>query len=110
MAWFFLVLAGGMEMIGVTMINRLHRNRDWKSFMWMLAGFTGSFIFLALAMKDLPMGTAYAVWTGNRRGGRSDRRYAVLRRAQTFFPDFLYYPRTGSRRGAEAGFVGGRFV
>lgn len=46
------------------MINRLHRNRDWKSFMWMLAGFTGSFIFLALAMKDLPMGTAYAVWTG----------------------------------------------
>ncbi|GGA41853.1 QacE family quaternary ammonium compound efflux SMR transporter [Kroppenstedtia guangzhouensis] len=64
MAWFFLVLAGGMEMIGVTMINRLHRNRDWKSFMWMLAGFTGSFIFLALAMKDLPMGTAYAVWTG----------------------------------------------
>ena len=92
-------------MIGVTMINRLHRNRDWKSFMWMLAGFTGSFIFLALAMKDLPMGTAYAVSTGIGAAGGAIAG-SVLRRAQTFFPHFLHYPRTGSRRGAEAGFVG----
>jgi len=27
-------------------------------------GFGLSFLFLTLAMNDLPMGTAYAVWTG----------------------------------------------
>jgi quaternary ammonium compound-resistance protein SugE len=25
---------------------------------------TGSFVLLAFAMKELPLGTAYAVWTG----------------------------------------------
>lgn len=64
MAWIYLVLAGGLEMIGVTMINQLHQDRDWKALFLMLLGFGGSFIFLALAMRDLPMGTAYAVWTG----------------------------------------------
>ncbi|MFD1426959.1 paired small multidrug resistance pump [Kroppenstedtia sanguinis] len=64
MAWLFLVLAGGMEMVGVTMIHRLHRDGDVKAWLGLLGGFGGSFFFLALALQDLPMGTAYAVWTG----------------------------------------------
>lgn len=64
MAWFFLVIAGLCEMIGVAMINKLHRDRNWQSFAFMLGGFGASFIALALAMETLPMGTAYAVWTG----------------------------------------------
>lgn len=51
-------------MIGVTMISSLHKNRNWQSFMMMFAGFAASFFFLALAMTELPMGTAYAIWTG----------------------------------------------
>ncbi|MBS4189694.1 multidrug efflux SMR transporter [Bacillus sp. FJAT-49705] len=64
MSWVYLVLAGIFEMIGVTMINSFHKNRNWQSFCMLLSGFGASFIFLALAMRELPMGTAYAIWTG----------------------------------------------
>lgn len=64
MSWFFLLLAGLFEMSSVVMINRYHQHRNWQSLLLLAAGFGGSFLFLALAMKSLPMGTAYAVWTG----------------------------------------------
>ncbi|MEK4027186.1 MULTISPECIES: multidrug efflux SMR transporter [Bacillaceae] len=64
MSWLYLVLAGIFEMTGVAMINSLHKHKNWQSFVLMLVGFSASFLFLALAMKTLPMGTAYAVWTG----------------------------------------------
>ncbi|NMI03724.1 multidrug efflux SMR transporter [Paenibacillus sp. SZ31] len=64
MNWVFLILAGVFEMIGVLMINKLHKDRNLISLVLLVAGFVLSFIFLSLAMKTLPMGTAYAVWTG----------------------------------------------
>ncbi|WP_257348603.1 DMT family transporter [Pseudalkalibacillus decolorationis] len=64
MSWIYLVLAGIFEMIGVVMINRLHTHKNLQSFLYMLVGFGASFLFLALAMEKLPMGTAYAIWTG----------------------------------------------
>ncbi|MBA4494046.1 DMT family transporter [Paenactinomyces guangxiensis] len=64
MDWVFLILAGVFEMVGVTMINRFHRESNWQSLVLLLAGCGASFLFLNLAMKTLPMGTAYAVWTG----------------------------------------------
>lgn len=64
MSWIYLVLAGLFEMSGVVMINRYHQYRNWLSLLLLVAGFGGSFVFLALAMKTLPMGTAYAIWTG----------------------------------------------
>ena len=64
MAWISLIIAGLFEMFGVAMINKLHKNRNWQSFVQLLIGFGASFFFLAFAMKTLPMGTAYAIWTG----------------------------------------------
>lgn len=64
MAWISLLLAGICEMFGVTMINSFHKNRNWQSFSLLVLGFSASFLFLSFAMKTLPMGTAYAVWTG----------------------------------------------
>lgn len=64
MAWIALIVAGLCEMFGVVMINKLHKERNWKSLIFLIAGFGASFIFLAYAMKTLPMGTAYAIWTG----------------------------------------------
>ncbi|WP_087972655.1 DMT family transporter [Oceanobacillus rekensis] len=64
MAWFSLVVAGFFEMFGVIMINKLHKDRNWQSVLLLTLGFGASFIFLAYAMKTLPMGTAYAIWTG----------------------------------------------
>ncbi|MBE3102728.1 MAG: multidrug efflux SMR transporter [Bacilli bacterium] len=64
MDWIFLSIAGLFEMTGVVMINQVHKKRNWKSITALFASFGASFLFLALAMETLPMGTAYAVWTG----------------------------------------------
>lgn len=64
MAWTSLILAGIFEMFGVAMINKLHIDRNFKALALLILGFGASFIFLAYAMRTLPMGTAYAVWTG----------------------------------------------
>ncbi len=64
MDWLCLIVAGSFEMMGVAMINKLHKDRNLKAFALMFTGFGLSFFFLALAMRTLPMGTAYAVWTG----------------------------------------------
>lgn len=64
MEWTSLVLAGLFEMFGVAMINKLHRDRNWKSLVLLVFGFGASFVLLSYAMETLPMGTAYAIWTG----------------------------------------------
>jgi len=64
MAWASLVLAGLFEMIGVIMIGQRHRNKKWQSLLYLFVGFGLSFLFLSIAMQSLPMGTAYAIWTG----------------------------------------------
>lgn len=64
MAWVSLILAGLFEMFGVAMINKMHKDRNWQSLALLIAGFGASFLFLAYAMKTLPMGTTYAIWTG----------------------------------------------
>ena len=64
MAWFTLIIAGLCEMFGVAMINKFHKDQNWQSIFLLIFGFGESFLFLAYAMKSLPMGTAYAVWTG----------------------------------------------
>ena len=64
MAWFYLVIAGLLEVV-------------WAYFMKQSASFTrlvpsiitlvamfASFGLLALAMRALPLGTAYTIWTG----------------------------------------------
>ncbi|CAM4428827.1 QacE family quaternary ammonium compound efflux SMR transporter [Paenibacillus macerans] len=64
MNWVYLILAGLFEMTGVLLINKFNQSRNWQSLTLLIAGFGLSFVFLSLAMTTLPMGTAYAVWTG----------------------------------------------
>ncbi|KQS37619.1 multidrug efflux SMR transporter [Exiguobacterium sp. Leaf196] len=64
MSWVYLVIAGIFEMFGVVLINTFNQNKNAKNLLLMGTGFGLSFLFLTLAMNGLPMGTAYAVWTG----------------------------------------------
>ncbi|WP_313801862.1 multidrug efflux SMR transporter [Cytobacillus sp.] len=64
MAWISLILAGVFEMLGVAMINKFHKDRNLKSLGLLVIGFGASFVCLSYAMETLPMGTAYAIWTG----------------------------------------------
>ncbi|WP_409341258.1 DMT family transporter [Paenibacillus sp. MBLB4367] len=64
MSWLFLVFAGLGEVVGVIGIQKVNEKRSWKSFGVLIGGFAVSFLLLSLAMNEIPMGTAYAVWTG----------------------------------------------
>ncbi len=64
MAWMYLILAGAFEVVGVTGMNKVAKDKNVKSYMVLMLGFILSFGFLSLSMKTLPMGVSYAVWTG----------------------------------------------
>jgi quaternary ammonium compound-resistance protein SugE len=64
MAWTILFLAGLLEIgwaIGLKYTDGF--TRLWPS-VWTLTSMLGSIVLLGLALKWLPVGTAYAVWTG----------------------------------------------
>lgn len=64
MAWLALVLAGAFEVTGVIGIKGVSQQKGFRSLALMILSFAGSFSLLSFAMTTLPMGTAYAVWTG----------------------------------------------
>lgn len=64
MAWFTLIVAGLLETFGVGMLNQLAYDRSWKPLVLFILAFGGSLGLLSYAMQTIPMGTAYAVWTG----------------------------------------------
>ncbi len=64
MAWFYLVIASLGEIFGVMSINLYIQKKSIGRLALVVMTFTFGFIFLALAMRDIPMGTAYAIWTG----------------------------------------------
>jgi quaternary ammonium compound-resistance protein SugE len=64
MAWVFLLLAGVFEVAwAIGLKSTQGFTRLWPS-VYVLATGTASVILLAQAAKQLPIGTAYAVWTG----------------------------------------------
>ena len=64
MVWLALALAGLFEVGMVTGLNFSEGfTRFWPSVMTLASGGI-SFFLLSVAMRSLPVGTAYAVWTG----------------------------------------------
>ena len=64
MAWIYLLLAGLLEIgwaVGLKYADGF--SRLWPS-LATIASMIVSFLFLSLALKSLPLGTAYAIWTG----------------------------------------------
>lgn len=64
MAWFYLVIASFGEIFGVASINVYLKKKNAFWLGMIVLTFTFGFVFLALAMKEIPLGTAYAIWTG----------------------------------------------
>ena len=64
MTWLALVGAGICEIFGVIGINGASSRKGWRYVAIMLVSFVCSFSLLSYAMTSIPMGTAYAVWTG----------------------------------------------
>lgn len=64
MAWAILILAGILEVIGVNGIQRYIQGNKVSGILFVVFGFAISLTLLALAMETIPLGVAYAVWTG----------------------------------------------
>lgn len=64
MAWIYLIIASFGEIFGVMSINLYIQKKSLARLFLVIITFGFGFLFLRLAMNDLPLGTAYAVWTG----------------------------------------------
>lgn len=65
MAWLYLVLAGCLEIgwpVGLKIAQ--HPGTRWPGILLAVAFMAASGLMLWLAQRDIPLGTAYAVWTG----------------------------------------------
>ena len=64
MAWMFLLVAGGLEVVWAYFMKESHGfSRLWPSVITIVA-MIASFGLLSAAMRTLPLGTAYTIWTG----------------------------------------------
>ncbi len=64
MAWVYLILAGLFEIGFTTSMRYLGWPLQLLPLLWFLVFSVLSFVLLIWAMKAIPLGTAYAVWTG----------------------------------------------
>jgi len=64
MSWTYLLVAGLFEIVWAVSLKYTEGfTRLWPSAVT-VAAIVASMAFMGLALRDLPMGTAYAVWTG----------------------------------------------
>ena len=64
MAWVYLFIAGLLETFWALCLKQSEGfTRLWPSIGFLIGGGL-SFLLLAVALRSLPVGTAYAVWTG----------------------------------------------
>ncbi len=64
MHWIFLFIAGLLEISWAVGLKFSHGFTKLTPAIFTVACMIFSFYFLALALKQLPLGTAYAIWTG----------------------------------------------
>jgi len=64
MSWIILVISGILEAVWATALGRSEGfTRLWPSVVF-VGALAASMAGLAFAMRDIPVGTAYAVWVG----------------------------------------------
>ncbi|MBD9535216.1 quaternary ammonium compound-resistance protein SugE [Stenotrophomonas sp. ATCM1_4] len=64
MAWIYLLVAGLLEIVWALAMKQSHGFTRLVPSVITLVGMIASFWLLAAAMRTLPLGTAYTIWTG----------------------------------------------
>lgn len=82
MSWFVLVLSGVMEAVWATALGRSAGFTKLVPSLVFVVGLALSMGGLAVAMRTLPVGTAYAVWVGI--GAVLTVGFAMITGAETF--------------------------
>jgi quaternary ammonium compound-resistance protein SugE len=64
MAWIHLLIAGLLEIFWAISLKYTDGFSKLRPTVLTIAGMIASFYFLAQALKTIPVGTGYAIWTG----------------------------------------------
>lgn len=64
MAWIYLLIAGIFEVVWAVALKYTYGFTRVMPSIVTVSGMAVSFYFLSVALKTLPIGTAYAIWTG----------------------------------------------
>ncbi len=84
MAWIVLIVSGSLEAVWATALDRSDGfSQLWPSLLFGVA-LLGSMGGLAYALKDIPVGTGYAVWVGI--GAALTVAYAMVTGGETVSP------------------------
>jgi len=86
MAWIFLGIAGALEVVWAFAMKKSEGFTVLVPSLVTLLAMVASFGLLALAMRSLPLGTAYTIWTGIGALGAFVLGVAVLGEALTLRP------------------------
>lgn len=64
MSWTYLIIAGALEIIWAVGLKYTEGFSKLTPSVITIAAMIASVVFLSLALKTIPLGTGYAVWTG----------------------------------------------
>ncbi|CUH46229.1 DMT family transporter [Ruegeria atlantica] len=64
MAWIYLLIAGGLEVVWATGLKKLGFGFSWTLGVFTLIALITSLVTLYAVMTRLPLGIAYPIWTG----------------------------------------------
>ena len=64
MPWIYLCVAGVLEIVWAISLKHTEGFSNLRWSIVTVVGMMASFYFLAQALKTIPVGTAYAIWTG----------------------------------------------
>ncbi len=64
MPFLFLAVAILADVIGTTALKASNGFTVWLPSLVVVAGYAASFYFLSLALRSIPVGVAYAIWSG----------------------------------------------
>lgn len=85
MAWVYLAIAGILEVVWAFFMKKSEGFSLLTPSIITLVTMIGSFLLLSIAMRSLPLGTAYAIWTGIGAVGAFLVGIFILGEAATFF-------------------------
>lgn len=81
MAWLILIVSGGLEAVWATALSKSDGFSRWLPSTIFAVAVVGSMVGLGYALRTLPVGTAYAVWTAI--GAAGTVIYAMLTGAES---------------------------
>lgn len=64
MQWVYLAIAIVSEVVATSALKAAEGFTRWVPSLLVVAGYVSAFYFLSLTLRSIPLGVAYAVWSG----------------------------------------------